>query len=168
MATGLVAIAILRHNIKSPLWRFVSGHWCHIRINFTLLIVLSLCPPIYISMDRRGRNSWYEGNQQDDHRDAIQRGDEAGKMEDKVTFKSVQSVELLLNYSVNYNYQVTRLYRTRLSRNSFVRIFRSIRSRWNLELNDVIEKHKCKIESRTNTDDNALWTCNEYRRERQI
>lgn len=51
--------------------------------------------PIYISMDRRGRNSWYEGNQQDDHRDAIQRGDEAGKMEDKVTFKNVQSVELL-------------------------------------------------------------------------
>lgn len=113
--------------------------------------------PIYISMDRRGRNSWYEGNQQDDHRDAIQRGDEAGKMEDKVTFESVQSVELLLNYSVNYNYQVTRSYhRTGLSRNSFVRIFRSIRSRWKSELNDVIEKHKCKIESRTNTDDNAL------------
>lgn len=37
-ATGRLPSRYRGHNIKSPLWRFVSGHWCHIGINFTHLL----------------------------------------------------------------------------------------------------------------------------------
>lgn len=45
--TGRLPSRYRGHNIKSPLWRFVSGHWCHIGINFTLLHTLTPLLPLY-------------------------------------------------------------------------------------------------------------------------
>lgn len=56
--TGRLPSRYRGHNIKSPLWRFVSGHWCHIGINFTLLDTLIHPPSLSLFRSRDWYISW--------------------------------------------------------------------------------------------------------------
>lgn len=56
--TGRLPSRYQGHNIKSPLWRFVSGHWCHIGINFTLLDTLIHPPSLSLFRSRDWYISW--------------------------------------------------------------------------------------------------------------